>query len=463
MVFSSLLFLCIFLPLILILYFNPLTQKSIVAKNSVLLLMSLMFYGWGEPNFILIMLAVVAITWAIGLFMERLANYRKILLGVGISVHVGMLYVFKYYTFSCTVWRDIFGSHDSILQIALPIGISFFSFQLMSYLFDVYYGTAKVQKNVLNVALYIALFPQLIAGPIVRYQQIANELRKRSESLDDICVGFRRFIIGLGKKVLIANYMAQIADNMFVPGMELSVASAWLGAAAYTLQIFFDFSGYSDMAIGLGRMFGFHFPENFNYPYVAKSVTDFWRRWHMSLTNWFRDYVYIPLGGNRVSAMKWTRNIFMVWLLTGIWHGANWTFIAWGLLYFVVLMLEKTTAFHLKLGIFSRFYTLVVVIIAWVIFRSPDLQFAMNYLSTMFGVMSHEIVDEVFVYYFSGGKIVIIAAILFSTPIVPYIKEKISECFAWNIFEAFVLLGMFFLSFIQVISATYNPFIYFNF
>lgn len=297
MVFSSVLFLCLFLPLVLVLYYNPLMSKNRMLRNVILLLMSLLFYGWGEPKFIVIMVAVTVVTWCIGLLMEYLSMYKKFILWTGIALHVTCLFIFKYLTFTMNIWNSIWGINTEILNIALPIGISFFSFQLMSYLFDIYYGNAKAQKNVLNVLLYISLFPQLIAGPIVRYQQIASELEHRSDNYENVCKGLYRFIIGLSKKVLLANYMAIIADNMFQQNMQLSVASAWLGAIAYTLQIYFDFSGYSDMAIGLGKMFGFNFPENFNFPYVAKSVTDFWRRWHMSLTHWFRDYVYIPLGG----------------------------------------------------------------------------------------------------------------------------------------------------------------------
>ena len=288
MVFSSVLFLCLFLPLVLVLYYNPLMSKNRMLRNVILLLMSLLFYGWGEPKFIVIMVAVTVVTWCIGLLMEYFSTYKKVILWAGIALHVICLFIFKYLTFTMNIWNSIWGINTEILNIALPIGISFFSFQLMSYLFDIYYGNAKAQKNVLNVLLYISLFPQLIAGPIVRYQQIASELEHRSDNYENVCKGLYRFIIGLSKKVLLANYMAIIADNMFQQNMQLSVASAWLGAIAYTLQIYFDFSGYSDMAIGLGKMFGFNFPENFNFPYVAKSVTDFWRRWHMSLTHWFR-------------------------------------------------------------------------------------------------------------------------------------------------------------------------------
>lgn len=458
MVFSSVLFLCLFLPLVLVLYYNPLMSKNRMLRNTILLLMSLVFYGWGEPRFIVIMAAVTVVTWCIGLLMEYFSTYKKFILWTGIALHVTCLFIFKYLTFTMNIWNSIWGINTEILNIALPIGISFFSFQLMSYLFDIYYGNAKAQKNVLNVLLYISLFPQLIAGPIVRYQQIASELEHRSDNYENVCKGLYRFIIGLSKKVLLANYMAIIADNMFQQNMQLSVASAWLGAIAYTLQIYFDFSGYSDMAIGLGKMFGFNFPENFNFPYVAKSVTDFWRRWHMSLTHWFRDYVYIPLGGNRVSKARWIRNLLFVWLLTGIWHGANWTFIVWGLLYFCVLLMEKLTDFTKYLGgIGAHIYTMLIVICAWVIFRSPDLSFAVQYLSIMFGYSSIGVIDGVFLYYIQSSVYMLVLGIICVTPIANYSCNKV------GLVKSVLVVILFGLSLVQVVSSTYNPFIYFNF
>lgn len=458
MVFSSVLFLCLFLPLVLVLYYNPFMPKNRMLRNTILLLMSLVFYGWGEPRFIVIMVTVTVVTWCIGLLMEYFSTYKKFILWTGIALHVTCLFIFKYLTFTMNIWNSIWGINTEILNIALPIGISFFSFQLMSYLFDIYYGNAKAQKNVLNVLLYISLFPQLIAGPIVRYQQIASELEHRSDNYENVCKGLYRFIIGLSKKVLLANYMAIIADNMFQQNMQLSVASAWLGAIAYTLQIYFDFSGYSDMAIGLGKMFGFNFPENFNFPYVAKSVTDFWRRWHMSLTHWFRDYVYIPLGGNRVSKARWIRNLLFVWLLTGIWHGANWTFIVWGLLYFCVLLMEKLTDFTKYLGcIGAHIYTMLIVICAWVIFRSPDLSFAVQYLSIMFGYSSIGVIDGVFLYYIQSSVYMLVLGIICVTPIANYSCNKV------GLVKSVLVVILFGLSLVQVVSSTYNPFIYFNF
>ena len=346
-------------------------------------------------------------------------------------------------------------------KIALPIGISFFTFQLLSYLFDVYYGKAKAQHNILNLGLYIALFPQLIAGPIVRYETIADEIMGRKENLTDFSEGMLRFIYGLAKKMLIANYMGQLADTVFDMHGSLSVGTAWLGAVAYTLQIYFDFSGYSDMAIGLGRMFGFHFAENFNYPYIAKSATDFWRRWHISLGSWFRDYVYIPLGGNRCSSKRWVLNLFIVWALTGIWHGANYTFLTWGLFYFVLLLVERLTHFHEKIGRFSHIYAMIAVILGWVMFRSDNLAMGIHYIGMMFGVGSLGLTDKYFWLYLGQTYSVLTAGIIFSLPILPWLKKQGGNMV--NDLEPLVALGLFVLTLVVAVSASYNPFIYFNF
>jgi D-alanyl-lipoteichoic acid acyltransferase DltB (MBOAT superfamily) len=314
------------------------------------------------------------------------------------------------------------------------------------------------------MALYISSFPQLIAGPIVRYATIADEIDNRVETPEDFTEGMARFVIGLGKKILIANYMGFIADKIFALNGNLSVASAWLGAIAYTLQIFFDFSAYSDMAIGLGRIFGFHFLENFNYPYIAKSIGDFWRRWHISLSTWFRDYVYIPLGGNRVSKVRLVWNLFVVWLLTGIWHGANWTFIAWGLFYFVLLTIERFTGFEKMLGLFAHVYTLFFVIIGWVLFRAESIRIAADYLSAMFGFGAAGLFDEIFCLYFSNCKWILLAGILLSTPVIPFIKKNFD--LNTNIYQVVSSIGLiiiFCLSILVCIKSTYNPFIYFNF
>lgn len=371
--------------------------------------------------------------------------------------------MFKYLTFFAGQLGLLIHKDMSAIEISLPIGISFFTFQLMSYLFDIYSKKAKAQRNPLYVGLYVALFPQLIAGPIVRYQSIAIEIIERQESYDDVVDGMQRFIYGLGKKVLISNHMAIVVDNCFdylLGNYPMSAMQAWLGAICYTLQIYFDFSGYSDMAIGLGRMFGFHFEENFNYPYIAKSVTDFWHRWHISLSTWFRDYVYIPLGGNRVKKSRWIFNLFVVWLLTGIWHGANWTFVVWGLLYFGVLLLEKLTGFTEKLSWFAHIYTMLIVTLAWVIFRADSLSSAGLYFAHLFGVKG-KVFDTEFVEYLKGSWTILCFAFIGCTPVFRKVMTKIKEKAGWV--ESIWLLIVFVLSLLQVISASYNPFIYFNF
>ena len=375
-----------------------------------------------------------------------------------------MLGIFKYASFISENLSYLLNNEKLVLHIALPIGISFFTFQLMSYIFDIYYGNANAQKNPLNLALYITLFPQLIAGPIVRYQQIENEITHREESLTDFSDGFFRFVYGLSKKVLIANFMAQVADSIFDYPNNPSVMTAWLGAIAYTLQIYFDFSGYSDMAIGLGRIFGFHFLENFNYPYIATSVTEFWRRWHISLSTWFRDYVYIPLGGNRVSKGKWIRNLFLVWLLTGIWHGANWTFVLWGMIYFVSLMAEK---FLIPLKkkqnkLLHRAKTLLIVTIAWVVFRVDSVSAGVKFIGYLFGFGTCGLVDERFFRSISGTFVVFGIAFLGTTPLISNLFQKLKRnniCWA----EAIWIVFLFFISTFEIVSANYNPFIYFNF
>lgn len=461
MVFSSTVFLFVFLPVVLVIYYNPII-KSRTFKNVFLLLSSLTFYAWGEPLFVFLMIISILITWFLGIRIENVGNPR-IVLTIGISYHILVLFIFKYLTFVARQIGFLIHKDFSSIDIALPIGISFFTFQLMSYLFDIYYKKAEAQRNPLYVGLYISLFPQLIAGPIVRYERIASEIVCRQESYTDVVIGMQRFIYGLAKKVLVSNYVAQIADNAFdyLAG-DTTVAMAWLGAICYTLQIYFDFSGYSDMAIGLGRMFGFHFDENFNYPYISKSVTEFWRRWHISLSTWFRDYVYIPLGGNRVKKTRWIWNLFSVWLLTGIWHGANWTFILWGGVYFSVLLAEKIFRFTDKLGWFSHVYTMLIVIIAWVIFRADNVGSAWIYIGNMFGVGATGICDMIFIDYIKGTAAVLVIAFIGITPLVKNIFAKLKGT-KLQFLESIWIFVIFILSLLQVVSSTYNPFIYFNF
>jgi len=482
LVFSETVFLLMFFPAIIIFYH---LSKNRIYKNTVLLLASLFFYAWGEPFFVFVMMFSVLINWLIGLKIssKQEKKQKKKWLVIGVTYDILLIVFFKYLTF-ITQNIGLLINKNITVEIALPIGISFFTFQIMSYIFDIYYGKAKLQKNYFDLLLYISMFPQLIAGPIVRYQTIADEINDRTELREEFVNGLGRFVIGLSKKILISNYVAVIADNafgLFGEGEQISVLTAWLGAIAYTLQIYFDFSGYSDMAIGMGLMFGFHFEENFKYPYIAKSISDFWRRWHISLSTWFRDYVYIPMGGNRVSKGRWILNTFTVWLLTGIWHGANWTFIAWGMFYFVLLMAEKLLKYPEKMKWFSHIYTIFFVIIGWVLFRADSISAAIGYIKTMFGG-AYTVVDKLSMYYLNSGKWVFIAGIILSLPIIPWIKKKV-DSFALNtqsenltirkkasllmticdVSRAVFLLAAFLLCLFVSVESTYNPFIYFNF
>lgn len=462
-VFSSTVFLFLFLPALLILYYLPIIKDSSKRawRNSVLLIFSICFYAWGEPTFVFVVLISVVINWFIALKIES-SPRRKVWLSIGIVLDVTILAVFKYFTFISKNIAALSGNDRFSIEIALPIGISFFTFQMMSYVFDVYYGTASAQRNPFRVALYITLFPQLIAGPIVRYSEIEYDILNRKESFTEVSEGVQRFIYGLGKKVLLANFMAQIADNVFDHPEVHTVALTWLGAIAYTLQIYYDFSGYSDMAIGLGKMFGFHFSENFNYPYIAGRITDFWRRWHISLSTWFRDYVYIPLGGNRVSRAKWVRNLLVVWLLTGIWHGANWTFLVWGIIWFVFLLTEKVTNLANKRStVLSHIGSMLIVILAWVFFRSATVSEGARYIGEMFGIgcsfgwfAAWETLKETW--------LVLLIALVGIFPIIPKIRDSVVSKrlpFLENVFLVLVFVG----SVLQIVSDTYNPFIYFNF
>ena len=472
MVFSSTTFLFLFLPLAILIYYNP-WIKSRKFRNIFLLIISLLFYAWGEPVFVLVMILSIIVNWFLALkISEAKSNKKKLYMIISIIYNVGCLFIFKYLSFIVKNIGLLLKNDNITLNIALPIGISFYTFQIISYILDVYYGKAKVQKNLLYVGLYVSLFPQLIAGPIVRYETVENEIENRKENINDFVNGIYRFVYGLAKKVLIANYVGIITDDIFnyvnyssdIATTGISTLVAWIGAISYTLQIYFDFSGYSDMAIGLGKIFGFHFEENFNYPYIANSITDFWRRWHISLSKWFKDYVYIPLGGNRVSNKRNLFNLFIVWLLTGIWHGANWTFLIWGLYYFILLVIEKRTKINEKVGFFSHIYTLFFVIIGWVIFRADNLALAGKYLGYMFGINSNGIIDSMALYILKSSGLIIILAIICSLPIIKYINNKIKlNNNLKNILESMFIFVIFIFSALVCLRATYNPFIYFNF
>ena len=473
MEFSSTVFLFIFLPILLVIYHCKLI-KSIKVRNIILLIASLLFYAYGEPIYILVMLGSILVNYFIGILIDKNRNSnrtKKLYLVIGIIFNVLLIVCFKYLNFIFDNLSLLFNKELLAYDIALPIGISFYTFSILSYLIDVYRGDAKVQKNILNVALYVSLFPKLIQGPIVRYNDIAGELTDRKTSSKDITNGIIRFVIGLAKKVILSNYVAVIADNCFMTE-DLSVGLAWLGAIAYTFQIYFDFSGYSDMAIGLGKIFGFHFAENFNYPYISGSITEFWRRWHISLGLWFRNYVYIPLGGNRVKKPRLILNLLVVWLLTGIWHGANWTFIIWGLLYFVLLVIEKFTNLH-KNEKFTKtighVYTLLFVIIGWVFFRSTDLTSAISYLGKMFGIGANGLVGGALIEYLKESWFVLLLCIVACLPIKNIIEKFIQNRIkkinknVISILLSIFLCVIFILSISICVSTTYNPSIYFNF
>lgn len=465
MVFSSTVFLFVFLPVILILYYNPLI-KSRGYRNIILCLTSLAFYAWGEPVFVLVMLCSIFVNWLLGIRIEQSTKYGRNYVFIALLYNVSILFWFKYAMFFAKNISMLFHKRPPAIQVILPIGISFFTFQLISYILDIYYGKCKAQKNVLYVGLYISMFPQLIAGPIVRYETIEHEILHRKESMRQFKEGMLRFAYGLGKKVLLSNYLGMLADAAFAcqDSQRMSVGTAWLGGIAYTLQIYYDFSGYSDMAIGLGAMFGFHFLENFNYPYISKSITEFWRRWHISLSTWFRDYVYIPLGGNREGKSKWIRNLFVVWLLTGIWHGANWTFIIWGLLYFCLLLIEKITGLEEKLGIFSRVYTIIVIILLWVLFRADSMPEAVRYWGWMFGADGVPLADRTFLVFLDNAKIILLIACIFSAPAASAVAKqlKLSTELRKNVYTL-AGLAIFLISLVVCIQSMYNPFIYFNF
>ena len=472
MLFSSTTFIYLYLPLVILVYYTIL-RKSRTGQNVFLFLASLLFYAWGEPLFVLVMAASIIINWLFGIAVDKKRGNKRtarIMVGLDAAINLGLLFVFKYLNFTGSLLRDLTGIELELPSIALPIGISFFTFQAMSYVIDVYRQKGKVQKNPLYVGLYIAFFPQLIAGPIVRYETIAEEIKDRKETLEDFVNGFARFVTGLSKKVLLANSLAVLADRAFQmvkTGGNISVLFGWLGALAYTFQIFFDFSGYSDMAIGMGRMFGFHFLENFNYPYTAVSITDFWRRWHISLGTWFRDYLYIPLGGSRCSKRRNVLNLFIVWTLTGIWHGANLTFVIWGLLYSLLLLMERSTGILNKqekvLTVFKWMYTMFFVVIGWVIFRAESLGDAWIYLKTLFGLNHNAFSDVFFAGYISEYALLFGIAGIICTPVLRHLSDKMGSHAAGKMVKVLGLFSLFVLSVAGLVSSNYNPFIYFNF
>lgn len=466
MVFSSIVFLFTFLPIMLLAYY--IAPKKI--KNFVLLIGSLIFYAWGEPVYIFLMIFTTISNYILAriIALMRKENKRKMYLIITIVLDLAILGFFKYWGLLIDTINGIFSTSISYTQLALPIGISFYTFQALSYVIDVYLKKVEVQKNIVDFGAYITMFPQLVAGPIVRYSDIATQLKSREHTINGFGIGVEKFIIGLGKKVLLANNIGMLWNTIQAQSLsELSVLTAWLGAIAYTLQIYFDFSGYSDMAVGLGRMFGFKFIKNFDYPYISKSVTEFWRRWHISLSSWFKEYVYIPLGGNRKGTGKQIRNLLIVWGLTGLWHGASYNFIIWGLYYGVLLIIEKFILgkYIEKLpNIIKNIYTMFIVIIGWVFFASPDLGWAVDYIKVLFGIGKHAFIDGNFIYYIKNYLILLIILIIASRPFVysrfSKLKKKDNS---WAIIAAIIEFAMFAIVIAYLLNASYNPFLYFRF
>lgn len=467
MLFSSVPFLYWFLPCVLILY----AIVPRILKNTVLLLSSLFFYGYGEPRYVIWMVVAIILAYIFGLLIERYETFpqlSKLFLVLSVISSITMLGYFKYANFFIQNINAVTGISLPLLKITLPIGISFYTFQILSYTVDVYRKNVKAQKNIIDLATYVALFPQLIAGPIVRYADIAEQLKNRKHSIDKISAGISRFIIGLSKKILIANLLGELCTT-FKASNEKSVLFFWLYAIAYSLHIYFDFSGYSDMAIGLGKIFGFNFLENFNYPFISNSITEFWRRWHMSLSSWFRDYVYIPLGGNRKGKNRQLLNIFIVWMLTGFWHGASWNFIIWGLYFAVLLIIEKLwfLKYLQKSRVLSHIYVIIATVISFVIFDATNMSQAFDYIKAMFFGSNYPLISNEFIYYFHSYYVILIFAIIGSTPLLNMIwnfYKRSSFGKKISIFiEPVVLVILLIICTAFLVDGSYNPFLYFRF
>lgn len=466
MVFSSAVFLCIYLPIVLLGYYTC-PKKW---RNLFLLIVSLVFYAWGEPKYVLLMVFSIVINYIFGRLMDKNRADRrklKLLLVLSVVIDLGLLGIFKYTDFIIENLNAAFGTGFDLLNVALPIGISFYTFQAMSYTIDVYRNNVKVQKNLIDFGMYIAMFPQLIAGPIVRYSDVEGQLASRRVTTGDFADGIMRFAVGLGKKVLLANQIGALWTEIYGLGGVTSALTAWLGAAAYTFQIYFDFSGYSDMAIGLGKMLGFRFPENFRYPYEALSITDFWRRWHITLSTWFREYLYIPLGGNRRGLMRQALNLLIVWTLTGFWHGAGWNFIVWGLYYFAILFMEKL--FMLKAldrlpKALRHVYSLLLIVVGWVIFACDDVSVLPQYLGSMIGL--NGALGGQDVYWLTTKAVLLIVCTIASTQLPKKLFEKALE--SMNEKTAFIIkavpaAAVLALSMVFLVGDSYNPFLYFRF
>ena len=460
MLFSSISFIYYFLPLILIIYF--IVPKRF--KNIVLLLFSLFFYFYGEGIYIIFLLLSCFVNYVIGIMIDNYeGEKRKLFLIIGLIFDIGLLIYFKYTNFFIDNFNNLFNTSINIGKIIMPLGISFFTFQTISYLIDVYKKDVPADKSFIDLSCYITLFPQLVAGPIVRYQTIKEELKNKDISYDNFAYGIERFVFGLSKKVLLANNFGLIVD--LLNKSSGSVLSSWLIAISYTLQIYFDFSGYSDMAIGLGRIFGFKFLENFNYPYIAKSITDFWRRWHISLSSFFRDYIYFPLGGNRCSKLKWIRNILVVWMLTGFWHGAAWNFILWGLFFAVVLLIEKLTygKWIENRKVINHIYVIIIVVLSFTIFNANNLSEVIISFKNMFGFNNLPLINQEFIYYLKSFSILIILGIIFSTPIINNLYLKLKKNSFFNYISIIIIFILLIIVSAYLVDSSFNPFLYFRF
>lgn len=473
MVFSSMIFLWIFLPVVLFLYFVSPSK----IKNLILLIFSLIFYAWGEPKYVLLMIFSILITYLLGLLIEKYFESKRtrvIILILSILINIGLLAYFKYFNFGIEIINGIFGSNVfDVKSIMLPIGISFYTFQILSYIIDLYWGKITAQKNIINMALYISFFPQLTAGPIIKYKDLENQLSNRKISISDFASGIRRFSYGLAKKVLISNTLGITVDAIFNGSLsDLNTPIVWIGAVAYTLQIYFDFSGYSDMAIGLAKMFGFHFNENFNLPYISKSITEFWRRWHISLSTWFKEYIYIPLGGNRRGSIRTYINLMIVFFVTGLWHGASWNFVCWGIYYGIFLIIERLFLNKYidknKYSIVFHCYALIIIVVGWVMFRANGMQSAIKLYEIMFNLNFNEtyfITQHIINYQFIFALFVGIA---FCGPIQIFVKKirknniKLTN-FYCKYLENIVVIILLLLCICELASSSYNPFIYFRF
>ena len=465
MVFSSIPFIFRFLPIVLAAYYIVPAKL----KNAVLFVSSMVFYAWGEPKFALVMLGAIAQGYIFGILIEKSDRRKaKFYLALSVCISLAVLGVCKYADFFIGNFALLTGVHVKYLNIALPIGISFYTFQLVSYVADVYRGDVPAQRSFVNLGAYIAMFPQLIAGPIVRYSDIRTQLTGRSHTLDKFALGLRRFTFGIGKKIIFANSLGLLCET-FKGSSDKSVLFFWLYAVAYTLQVYFDFSGYSDMAIGLAKLFGFELSENFDHPYASSSVTEFWRRWHISLGTWFRDYVYIPLGGNRVSRAKWIRNIFVVWFCTGFWHGAAWNFIVWGLFFGVLLAAEKLWfgKYIAKTRVLCHVYTLLAVTLSFVVFDSADMKTAAQYILAMFGGGDYPLISAEAVYYLKSYAMMLVISALGSLPLAGNIVSRLRENgragLMLNALEPFVLLAILVVSTAYLVDGSFNPFLYFRF